>query len=110
PDDYVLATGESHSVRELVEKAFGHIGRKLKSRGYGVDEKGIDQATGETLFAIDARYFRATDVHALLGDPSKARAKRGWRHKISLDALVSDMVEADMVAVLDEQERRNRHD
>jgi len=110
PDDYVLATGESHSVREFVEKAFGHIGRKVKWRGHGVDEKGIDQATGETLVEIDPRYFRATEVDALLGDPSKARAKLGWRHKISFDTLVSDMVEADMVAVLDEQERRNRHD
>ena len=110
PDDYVLATGESHSVREFVEKAFGHIGRKVKWRGHGVDEKGIDQTTGETLVEIDPRYFRATEVDALLGDPSKARAKLGWRHKISFDTLVSDMVEADMVAVLDEQERRNRHD
>ena len=70
----------------------------------------IGQATGETLIEIDPRYFRATEVDALLGDPSKARAKLGWRHKTSFDTLVSDMVEADMVAVLDEQERRNRHD
>jgi GDPmannose 4,6-dehydratase len=59
---------------------------------------------------IDPRYFRATEVDALLGDPSKARAKLGWRHKTSFDTLVSDMLEADMVAVVDEQERRNRHD
>jgi GDPmannose 4,6-dehydratase len=110
PDDYVLATGESHSVREFVEKAFAHIGRKVTWRGDGVDEKGIDQANGETLVEIDPRYFRATEVDALLGDPSKARAKLGWRHKTSFDTLVSDMVEADLVAILDEQERRNRHD
>ena len=110
PDDYVLATGESHSVREFVEKAFGLIDRKVVWRGQGVDEKGIDQATGETLVEIDPRYFRATEVDALLGDPSKARARLGWRHKTSFDTLVSDMLEADMVAVVDEQERRNRHD
>ena len=110
PDDYVLATGESHSVREFVEKAFDLIDRKVVWRGQGVEEKGIDQATGETLVEIDPRYFRATEVDALLGDPSKARAKLGWRHKTSFDTLVSDMLEADMVAVVDEQERRNRHD
>jgi len=110
PDDYILATGESHSVREFVEKAFAHIGRKVTWRGRDIHEKGIDPATGETLVEIDPRYFRATEVDALLGDPSKARAKLGWRHKISFDTLVADMVEADMVAVLDEQERRNRHD
>jgi GDPmannose 4,6-dehydratase len=110
PDDYVLATGESHSVREFVEKAFAHIGRKVVWRGSGVNETGVDQATGEMLVEIDPRYFRATEVDALLGDPSKARAKLGWRHKTSFDTLVTDMVEADMVAVLEEQERRNRYD
>jgi GDPmannose 4,6-dehydratase len=110
PDDYVLATGESHSVREFVEKAFAHIGRKVIWQGQGVDEKGIDETTGETLVEIDPRYFRATEVDALLGDPSKARAKLGWRHKTTFDTLVKDMVETDLVAILDEQERRNRHD
>jgi GDPmannose 4,6-dehydratase len=109
PDDYVLATGESHSVREFVEKAFSHIGRTVVWRGSGVEEKGIEKSTGEVLVEVDPRYFRPTEVHSLLGDPSKARAKLGWRHKTSFDTLVADMVEADRLAVRDERERRNRH-
>jgi len=109
PDDYVLATGESHSVREFVEKAFAHVGRTVEWRGSGVEEKGIDRATGEVLVEIDPRYFRPTEVDALLGDPSKARRVLGWHHKTSFDELVKDMVEADMAAILKEQERLNRH-
>jgi GDPmannose 4,6-dehydratase len=109
PDDYVLATGEAHSVREFVEKAFAHIGRTIVWCGRGAEEKGIDKSTGATLVEVDPRYFRPTEVDSLLGDPSKARAKLGWRHKTSFDALVSDMVKADMAAVLAERERRNRH-
>jgi GDPmannose 4,6-dehydratase len=109
PDDYVLATGESHSVREFVEKAFAHVGRTIAWRGSGVEEKGIDRATGEVLVEIDPRYFRPTEVDALLGDPGKARRVLGWRHKTSFDELVEDMVEADMAAILKEQERLNRH-
>jgi len=108
PDDYVLATGESHSVREFVEKAFSHIGRAIVWRGKGVEEKGIDKSTGEVLVEVDPRYFRPTEVDSLLGDPSKARAKLGWRHKTSFDTLVADMVEADRITVRDERERRNR--
>jgi GDPmannose 4,6-dehydratase len=108
PDDYVLATGESHSVREFVEKAFSHIGRAVVWRGQGVEEKGIDKSTGEVLVEVDPRYFRPTEVDSLLGDPSKARAKLGWRHKTSFDTLVADMVEADRITVRDERERRNR--
>ena len=110
PDDYVLATGESHSVREFVARAFAHIGRTVRWRGTGVEEKGIDDATGQVLVEIDPRYFRPTEVDALLGDPSKATAKLGWRHKTSFDALVKQMVEADMIAIRNEQVRRNRHD
>src|SRR2546425_339351 len=80
PDDYVLATGESHSVREFVEKAFAHIGRTIVWEGAGVKEKGIDKTTAEVLVEIDDRYFRPTEVDHLLGDPGKARAKLGWRH------------------------------
>ena len=108
PDDYVLATGESHSVREFVAKAFAHIGRTVVWRGTGVEEKGIDNATGQVLVEVDPRYFRPTEVDALLGDPSKASAKLGWRHKTSFDALVKEMVEADMIAIQNEQARRNR--
>jgi GDPmannose 4,6-dehydratase len=106
PDDYVLATGESHSVREFVEKAFARVGREIVWRGSGVDEKGVDRSTGAVLVEVDPRYFRPTEVDSLLGDPSKARAKLGWRHKTSFDQLVADMVDADIVAVGDLQARR----
>jgi GDPmannose 4,6-dehydratase len=109
PDDYVLATGESHSVREFVEKAFSHIGRTIVWGGSGVEEKGVDKSTGKVLVEVDPRYFRPTEVDALLGDPSKARAKLGWRHKTSFDKLVAEMVQADMVTVRYERERRNRY-
>jgi GDPmannose 4,6-dehydratase len=108
PDDYVLATGESHSVREFVERAFAHAGRSIVWRGSGVAEKGLDGATGEVLVEIDPRYFRPTEVDALLGDPSKAFTKLGWRHRTSFDALVKEMVDTDMVAILEEQKRRHR--
>ncbi len=108
PDDYVLATGESHTVREMAEKAFAMVGRRIVWRGSGADEQGVDAADGRVLIEIDRRYFRPTEVDALLGDASKARVKLGWRHKTTFDALVKEMVEADLVAVRDEQNRRNR--
>jgi GDPmannose 4,6-dehydratase len=110
PDDYVLATGESHTVRELTEKAFAHIGRKIIWRGSGKDEQGVDAADGRVLVEIDKRYFRPTEVDTLVGDASKARKKLGWRHKTNFDALVKEMVEADLIAVKEEQSRRNRAD
>ena len=110
PDDYVLATGEKHSVREFIEKAFAHVGRSIEWRGSGIDEKGIDARSGQVLIEIDARYFRPTEVDLLVGDPSKARQRLGWRHKTSFDDLVKEMVEADLVAVRREKERRNWHD
>jgi GDPmannose 4,6-dehydratase len=108
PDDYVLATGESHTVREFVEKAFAHLDCKIVWRGSGKDEQGVDAASGRVLVEIDKRYFRPTEVDSLLGDPSKAEAKLGWRHKTTFDALVKEMVEADLVAVRDEEKRRQR--
>jgi GDPmannose 4,6-dehydratase len=99
PDDYVLATGETHSVREFVEKAFACVGRRIAWKGWGADEIGIDAATGRQLVAIDARYFRPTEVDLLLGDPTKARTKLGWHHTTSFDALVAEMVEADLDAL-----------
>ena len=110
PDDYVLATGESHSVRAFVEQAFSHIGRMIVWRGSGLEEKGFDNASGEVLVEIDPRYFRPTEVDALLGDASKARTKLGWKHRTSFDALVKEMVDADLVTIMQEQERINRHD
>ena len=95
-DDYVLATGETHSVREFVELAFGHVGRGIEWRGEGVDEEGICQKTGKVVVRIDPRYFRPTEVDLLLGDPSKAREKLGWTHTTAFRDLVKEMVEADM--------------
>jgi GDPmannose 4,6-dehydratase len=96
PDDYVLATGEAHSVREFVERAFAHVGRQIEWRGSEAQEEGIDPRDGRTLVAVDPRYFRPTEVDALLGDPTKARTKLGWHHKVSFDELVSEMVETDL--------------
>jgi GDPmannose 4,6-dehydratase len=96
PDDYVLATGEAHSVREFVERAFAHVGRQIEWRGTEAQEEGIDPRDGRTLVAVDPRYFRPTEVDALLGDPTKARTKLGWHHKVSFDELVSEMVETDL--------------
>jgi GDPmannose 4,6-dehydratase len=110
PDDYVLATGEKHSVREFVEMAFQHIGTSIKWQGSGISEKGFDAGSGRVLVEVDPRYFRPTEVDVLLGDPTKAHEKLGWRHKTSFKDLVKQMVDADRVAVRREEERRNRHD
>jgi len=96
PDDYVLATGETHAVREFVELAFSEIGREIEWHGEGVDEVGIDKATGVELVAIDPRYFRPTEVDLLLGDPSKAKRVLGWEHSTPFAQLVKEMVEADL--------------
>jgi GDPmannose 4,6-dehydratase len=95
PDDYVLATGEMHSVREFVELAFRAIDRSIVWRGTGTDETGCCAKTGHTLVAIDPQYYRPTEVDLLLGNPEKARAKLGWRHRISFEELVAEMVHAD---------------
>jgi GDPmannose 4,6-dehydratase len=111
PDDYVLATGESHSVREFAEKAFAQIGVGIEWSGSGVDEKGLDAASGRVLVEVDPRYFRPTEVDALIGDASKARSKLGWRHKVSFDELVAEMVAADIKTVASETSRQVRsHD
>ena len=108
-DDYVLATGEAHSVREFVELAFSRVGRKIEWRGKSVDEVGIDTATGETLVKIDSRYFRPTEVDLLLGDPAKAHRVLGWQHKVSFSELVVDMVESDLRVVAEESHREHGH-
>jgi GDPmannose 4,6-dehydratase len=110
PDDYVLATGEKHSVRAFVEKAFACVGRSIEWRGSGIDEKGVEVRSGQVLIEVDARYFRPTEVDLLVGDPSKARKRLGWRHKTSFDAMVKEMVAADLAAVRRETERKSRHD
>jgi GDPmannose 4,6-dehydratase len=110
PDDYVLATGETHSVREFIELAFGHVGRTIAWAGKGVDEKGRDAKTGEVLIEVDPRYFRPTEVDLLLGDPGKAHAKLGWQHKTGFRELVKEMVEADLVTVEREFRRHDHQD
>jgi GDPmannose 4,6-dehydratase len=110
PDDYVLATGEAHTVREFVEKAFAHVGRSIDWQGSGAEEKGVERATGRVLVELDPRYRRPSEVDTLRGDASKAHAKLGWHHTVSFDALVQEMVEADLAAVKRENVRRNRHD
>jgi GDPmannose 4,6-dehydratase len=109
PDDYVLATGETQTVREFVDIAFAQIGRPVEWRGKGVDEKGVDAKTGEILVEIDPRYFRPTEVDFLLGDPSKARAKLGWKHKIGFKQLVEEMVASDLKLVERENHRNDRN-
>jgi GDPmannose 4,6-dehydratase len=110
PDDYVLATGEKHSVREFVELAFDRVGRRIAWRGEGVSETGIDARSGQILVEVDPRYFRPTEVDTLLGDPGKARQKLGWRHRTSFPDLVGEMVESDRRQIRLERERINRHD
>jgi GDPmannose 4,6-dehydratase len=107
PGDYVLATGEMHSVREFVELAFREIGKTVEWRGEGVNEIGVDIADGRELVAIDPRYFRPTEVDQLLGDPSKAHAKLGWSHKTTFPELVKEMVWSDLKIV---EKERWRHD
>jgi GDPmannose 4,6-dehydratase len=96
PDDYVLATGEGHSVREFVEIAFAHIGRHIEWRGEGVEEVGMDKASNEPLVSIDPRYFRPTEVDQLLGNPAKAKRKLGWSHRVGFKELVAEMMESDL--------------
>jgi len=98
-DDYVLATGEAHSVREFVELAFAHTGRQIVWKGAGLNEKGIDAKSGDTLVEVDERYFRPTEVEFLLGDPTKAEKILGWKHTTSFRDLVTEMMESDLRTV-----------
>lgn len=95
-EDFVIATGQTTKVRDFVDQAFKEIGIDMVWQGNGVDEKGIDKATGKVLVEVDPRYFRPTEVDLLLGDPSKAKAKLGWKPKTSLAELVSMMVREDL--------------
>jgi GDPmannose 4,6-dehydratase len=106
PDDYVLATGETRSVREFAERAFAEVGITLDWRGEGAGEQGVDCATGRVLVEIDPRYLRPTEVDTLCGDASKARRVLGWRHETTFDALVREMVAADLEAMAREAASR----
>jgi GDPmannose 4,6-dehydratase len=110
PDDYVLATGEAHSVREFVEKAFALVGRTIVWKGAGVAEKGVDQGSGKVLVEVDPRYFRPTEVDHLVGDPLKAHNRLGWRHRVTFDELVREMVDGDLATMRLEQERHGQRE
>jgi len=99
PGDFVLATGETHTVREFAEQAFSEIGVEIGWRGTGIDEQGFDKKSGRVLVAIDPRYFRPTEVDLLLGDASKALKQLGWKHMVTFSQLVSEMVATDLVAM-----------
>jgi len=96
PDDFVIATGEQHSVREVIETAGNNLGISIKWEGKGIDEKGINEENGKVIVAVDPGYFRPTEVENLLGDASKAREKLGWKPRISFQQLISEMVTEDL--------------
>ena len=108
PDDFVLATGETQSVRAFVDCAFAAVGRPLVWQGSGIEEVGVEEATGTVRVRIDPRYFRPTEVDLLQGDPAKAARLLGWRHGTGFAALVREMVAADRLAVAGESHRRER--
>jgi GDPmannose 4,6-dehydratase len=110
PDDYVLATGEAHSVREFTELAFAYIGREIEWCGAYIEEKGVDARNGQVLVEIDPRYFRPTEVDLLLGNPAKVREKLGWKHRTSFPELVREMVENDLKVMAKESERYGASD
>ncbi len=101
PRDYVLATGETHTVREFVALAFAEVGINIEWRGCGVEEMGYDRATGKQLIEVNPKYFRPTEVDLLLGDPTKAEEELGWIRKVGFKELVHMMVEADMLDIAD---------
>ncbi len=96
PDDFVVATGETHSVREFATLAFREAGLELEWHGTGLDEKGVERGTGRVLVEVDPRYFRPTEVELLLGDPSKAERELGWRRRVTFEELVRRMVRYDL--------------
>ncbi len=108
PDDYVLATGETHTVRSFVERAFAAVDIAITWEGTGVDEVGRN-AAGDILVSVDPAYFRPTEVDLLIGDPSKAKEKLGWTATTTLEEMVSEMVARDLEALAREAHRKERH-
>ena len=102
PDDYVVATGETRSVREFAECAFRAVGIEIEWQGEGVDTVGINKANGKTVVKVNPKFYRPAEVELLLGDPSKAEQKLGWKREISFDELVTRMAQNDLRLVKDE--------
>jgi GDPmannose 4,6-dehydratase len=96
PEDFVIATGEQYSVRDFIQRVAIRLGMKIEWRGKGIEEEGFDSTSGRAVIRVDPRYFRPTEVETLLGDASKARTKLGWKPQIGFDALVHEMVDADL--------------
>ncbi len=96
PDDFVIATGVQYTVREFIELSWNFFGKSIRWEGKGVDEKGYDSESGDLVVAVDPRYFRPTEVETLLGDPTKAKEKLGWKPKISLEEMITEMMEHDV--------------
>ncbi len=96
PEDYVIATGEQHSVREFCERAATLLDMRLEWHGHGVEERGVEAGSGRTIIRVDPHYFRPTEVDTLLGDASKARQQLGWQPEIGFDALVGEMIAQDL--------------
>jgi GDPmannose 4,6-dehydratase len=94
PEDYVLATGETYSVRDFIERCFARVGKTIRWEGSGLHETAVDAETGKVLVKIDEKYFRPCEVDFLLGDPTKATAELGWRRQYTLDALIDDMMKS----------------
>lgn len=108
-DDFVLATGETHTVRSFVEAAFKAVDIGIEWKGAGVDEKGYEVGTGKVLIEVDSAYFRPTEVELLIGDPTKAREKLGWTYTTTLSEMVTEMVASDLLVVKQESDRKDRH-
>lgn len=108
PDDYVLATGQTHTVRSFVDRAFAAVDEVITWEGSGVDEIGRNKA-GQIVVSVDPAYFRPTEVDLLIGDPTKAKEKLGWTATCTLDEMVREMVEGDLAEVAKEADRKERH-
>jgi len=108
-DDFVMATGETQTVRSFMERAFHHVGITLDWKGSGEEEKGFNADTGVCLVEVDPRYFRPTEVELLLGDPTKAREQLGWQATTTLDEMVEEMIISDRAKLKSETERKDRH-
>ena len=96
PDDYVIATGEMHTVREFIERTFTLLEMPVEWQGRGANEIGIDKKSGKTIIRIDPKYYRPTEVEQLLGDATRARTKLGWTPEVTFDKLIEIMVKSDM--------------